>query len=52
MTAHGRSTLTVILVMAAALARLGVDAPVLAELSSAPLLGGGEPVGDVRFAGW
>jgi L-asparaginase II len=39
-------------VMAAALARLGVDAPVLAELRSAPLLGGGEPVGDVRFAGW
>ena len=39
-------------VMAAALARLGVDAPVLAELRSTPLLGGGEPVGDVRFAGW
>ncbi|MEP6761111.1 MAG: asparaginase [Sporichthyaceae bacterium] len=39
-------------VMAAALARLGVDAPVLAELSSTPLLGGGVPVGDVRFAGW
>lgn len=39
-------------VMAAALARLGVDAPVLAEMSSAALLGGGEPVGDVRFAGW
>ena len=39
-------------VMAAALARLGVDAPVLAEMGSAPLLGGGEPVGDVRFAGW
>ena len=39
-------------VMAAALARLGVDAPVLAEMSSTALLGGGEPVGDVRFAGW
>jgi L-asparaginase II len=39
-------------VMAAALARLGVDAPVLAEMSSVALLGGGEPVGDVRFAGW
>jgi L-asparaginase II len=39
-------------VMAAALARLGVDAPVLAEMSSAVLLGGGQPVGDVRFAGW
>jgi L-asparaginase II len=39
-------------VMAAALARLGVDAPVLAEMSSTPLLGGGARVGDVRFAGW
>lgn len=39
-------------VMAAALARLGIDAPVLAEMSSVALLGGGEPVGDVRFAGW
>ena len=39
-------------VMAAALARLGVGAPVLAEMSSTPLLGGGARVGDVRFAGW
>jgi L-asparaginase II len=39
-------------VMAAALARLGVDAPVLAELSSAAVLGGGGPVGTVHFAGW
>ena len=39
-------------VMAAALSRLGVDASVLKELSSTPLLGGGAPVGDVRFAGW
>jgi L-asparaginase II len=39
-------------VMAAALARLGVDAPVLAGMSSTALLGGGEPVGTVRFAGW
>jgi len=39
-------------VMAAALARLGVDAPVLAKMGSAALLGGGEPVGYVRFAGW
>ena len=39
-------------VMAAALIRLGVDAPVLAELATSPLLGGGRRVGDVRFAGW
>ena len=39
-------------VMAAALIRLGVDAPVLAELATTPLLGGGQRVGDVRFAGW
>ena len=35
-------------VMAAALRALGVDAPVLAEQSSFPLLGGGQPVGEVR----
>jgi hypothetical protein len=38
--------------MAAALARLGVDAPVLTEMSTAALLGGGEPVGELRFTGW
>lgn len=35
-------------VLAAALRRLGVDAPVLAELADAPLYGGGRPVGEVR----
>ena len=35
-------------VMAGALRRLGVDAPVLDELAEVPLLGGGEPVGAVR----
>lgn len=35
-------------VMVAALRALGVDAPVLAELAEAPLLGGGQPVGSVR----
>ena len=39
-------------VMSAALKRLGVVAPVLDELASAPLLGGGQPVGEVRFSGW
>ncbi|MGH8969424.1 MAG: asparaginase, partial [Actinomycetes bacterium] len=39
-------------VMVAALRRLGVDAPVLDELAIAPVTGGGEPVGEVRFAGW
>ena len=39
-------------VMSAALSRLGVEAPVLDELAGAALLGGGQPVGDVRFAGW
>jgi len=39
-------------VMSAALSRLGVVAPVLDELASSVLLGGGQPVGDVRFAGW
>ncbi|HET6729912.1 MAG TPA: asparaginase [Jiangellaceae bacterium] len=37
-------------VMAAALRRLGVDHPVLGELGRAPVLGGGEPVGEVRAA--
>ena len=37
-------------VLAAALRRLGVDAPVLAELDVYPLLGDGEPVGAVRLA--
>jgi L-asparaginase II len=35
-------------VMAAALRRLGVEAPVLDELATTPLLGGGQPVGEVR----
>ena len=35
-------------VMAAALRALGVDAPVLAEQATAPLLGAGRPVGEVR----
>ncbi|MDQ1585259.1 MAG: hypothetical protein QOH80_624, partial [Actinomycetota bacterium] len=26
--------------------------PVLAELATAPLLGGGRPVGDAHFVGW
>ena len=39
-------------VMSAALSRLGVVAPVLDELATSVLLGGGQPVGDVRFAGW
>lgn len=37
-------------VMAAALRRLGVDAPVLKELAYVPVLGHGEPVGQVRAA--
>jgi len=37
-------------VMAAALRRLGVDHPVLVELGRAPVLGGGEPVGEIRAA--
>lgn len=35
-------------VMAAALRRLGVDAPVLDELASSPLLGGGARIGEIR----
>jgi L-asparaginase II len=35
-------------VVASALRRMGVDAPVLDELAEAPVLGGGEPVGAVR----
>jgi L-asparaginase II len=35
-------------VMAAALRRLGVEAPVLDAQLTAPLLGGGQPVGEVR----
>jgi L-asparaginase II len=38
--------------MAAALRRLGVAAPVLDELARTPLLGGGQPVGELRFVGW
>ncbi|SDU10963.1 asparaginase [Jiangella alkaliphila] len=37
-------------VLVAALRRLGVDAPVLDELASAPVLGGGHPVGEIRAA--
>ncbi len=39
-------------VMSAALRRLGVDEAVLDELATAPLLGGGQPVGTLRFCGW
>jgi L-asparaginase II len=35
-------------VVAAALRRLGLDYPVLEELSNAPVLGHGEPVGEIR----
>ncbi len=38
-------------VMVAALRLLGADAPVLSELATAPVLGGGQPVGEVRVAG-
>jgi L-asparaginase II len=37
-------------VLAAALRRMGIDAPVLAELQEAVLLGGGRPVGAVVAA--
>ena len=36
--------------MVAALRRLGLDAPVLDELATTPILGGGERVGEVRAA--
>jgi L-asparaginase II len=39
-------------VMMAALRRLGVNAPVLEELATLSLLGGGRPVGDAHFVGW
>ncbi|HSK25293.1 MAG TPA: asparaginase [Jiangellales bacterium] len=39
-------------VMAAALRRLGVDHPVLDEIGRTPLLGGGEPVGEVHAVDW
>jgi L-asparaginase II len=39
-------------VLAAALQRLGVDAPVLTQMANMPVLGGGDPVGAVHFAGW
>lgn len=39
-------------VMAAALRRLGVDAPVLSELATAPVVGGGRPVGELRPVGF
>jgi L-asparaginase II len=35
-------------VVASALRRLGVDAPVVAELAEFPLFGGGERIGSVR----
>ncbi|MGB8649044.1 MAG: asparaginase [Mycobacteriales bacterium] len=38
-------------VLVAALRALGVDAPVLDELATGPVLGGGAPVGEVRVAG-
>jgi hypothetical protein len=34
--------------MAAALRRLGVDAPILDELGEHAVMGGGRPVGEVR----
>lgn len=37
-------------VLARALTRMGVDAPVLARIADAPLLGGGKRVGEVRAA--
>jgi L-asparaginase II len=37
-------------VMVAALRAAGVDAPGLEEISTVPVLGGGEPVGDVHAA--
>ncbi|PZF83165.1 asparaginase [Jiangella anatolica] len=44
----GARARTVVLV--AALRRLGVEAPVLDELATAPVLGGGHPVGELRAA--
>jgi L-asparaginase II len=38
-------------ILVAALRRLGVDAPVLSELATTPVLGGGRVVGEVRVAG-
>jgi L-asparaginase II len=38
-------------VLVAALRAAGVDAPVLAELATAPVLGGGRPVGELRVTG-
>ncbi|MCW2586636.1 MAG: L-asparaginase [Frankiales bacterium] len=38
-------------VLVAALRAVGVDAPVLDELATTPVLGGGVPVGEVRVAG-
>jgi L-asparaginase II len=38
-------------VMAAALRRLGVDEPVLADLTRPPVFGGGQPVGEIRPVG-
>ena len=38
-------------VLVAALRALGCDAPVLDELATTPVLGGGHPVGEVRVAG-
>jgi hypothetical protein len=37
--------------MAAALRRLGVDEPVLADLTRPPVFGGGQPVGEIRPVG-
>ncbi|MBC3993442.1 asparaginase, partial [Streptomyces sp. AC563] len=37
-------------VLARVLTRIGVDAPVVARIADAPLLGGGERVGEVRAA--
>jgi len=37
-------------VLVSALRRLGISAPVLDQLATVPVLGGGDPVGEVRAA--
>lgn len=39
-------------VMAALLARLGVDSPAVVAETTTPVLGGGDPVGQIRPAGF
>ena len=45
------ATRAAILVLVGGLRALGLDAPVLDRLASAPVLGGGVPVGELRLAG-